>query len=222
MIKNMKVRKSLVMGYGITIVVSVIIIIISLVLMTVQKRQYTSILDEYVESNQLVSECRINYNIAARSLRDAVLSGDMDNVDSANSKISQLKEELTKLSGIYPLDDKTELNNFVKLVENWEAEAEEIGQVARTDQQRAASLIVSNCTPVLAQAASSGDALAQKLQTEQANIIDRQSMISTIAIISIIVAMVIATIVVIRIALLIIKSIVIPTEKVRAALVGFR
>ena len=141
MIKNMKVRKSLVMGYGITIVVSVIIIIISLVLMTVQKRQYTSILDEYVESNQLVSECRISYNIAARSLRDAVLSGDMDNVDSANSKISQLKEELTKLSGIYTLDDKTELNNFVKLVENWEAEAEEIGQVARTDQQRAASLI---------------------------------------------------------------------------------
>ena len=221
MIKNMKVRKSLVMGYGITIVVSVIIIIISLVLMTVQKRQYTNILEEYVESNQLVSECRISYNIAARNLRDAVLSGDMGSVDSANSKISQLKEELTKLSGIYPLDDKTELNNFVKLVENWEVEADEIGQVARTDQQRAADMIVNNCTPVLAQAASSGDALAQKLQAEQADIIDRQNMISTIAIISIIVAMVIATVVVIRIALLIIKSIVIPTEKVRAALVGF-
>ena len=221
MIKNMKVRKSLVMGYGITIVVSVIIIIISLVLMTVQKRQYTNILEEYVESNQLVSECRISYNIAARNLRDAVLSGDMGSVDSANSKISQLKEELTKLSSIYPLDDKTELNNFIKLVENWEVEADEIGQVARTDQQRAADMIVNNCTPVLAQAASSGDALAQKLQAEQADIIDRQNMISTIAIISIIVAMVIATAVVIRIALLIIKSIVIPTEKVRAALVGF-
>ena len=112
MIKNMKVRKSLVMGYGITIVVSVIIIITSLVLMTVQKRQYTNILDKYVESNQLVSECRISYNIAARNLRDAVLSGDMSNIDSANSKISQLKEELVKLSSTYPLDDKTELNNF--------------------------------------------------------------------------------------------------------------
>ena len=33
MIKNMKIRKSLVMGYGITIVVSAIIIIVSLVLM---------------------------------------------------------------------------------------------------------------------------------------------------------------------------------------------
>ena len=137
MIKNMKVRKSLVMGYGITIVVSVIIIIISLILMTVQKRQYTNILDEYVESNQLVSECRISYNIAARNLRDAVLSGDMSNIDSANSKISQLKEELVSLSSTYPLDDKTELNNFTKLVENWELEAEEIGRMARTDQQKA-------------------------------------------------------------------------------------
>ena len=221
MIKNMKVRKSLVMGYGITIVVSVIIIITSLVLMTVQKRQYTNILDKYVESNQLVSECRISYNIAARNLRDAVLSGDMSNIDSANSKISQLKEELVKLSSTYPLDDKTELNNFTKLVENWELEAEEIGQTARTDQQKAADLIVKECAPVLAQAASSGDALAQKLQAAQADIIDQQNLVSTIAIISIIVAMIIATIVVIRIALLIIKSIVVPTEKVRAALVGF-
>ncbi|MCI9643984.1 MAG: methyl-accepting chemotaxis protein [Oscillibacter sp.] len=221
MIKNMKVRKSLVMGYGITIAVSVIIIIISLVLMSVQKGQYTDILDKYVESNMKVSECRISYNIAARNLRDAVLSGDMSNIDNANSKISELKEELTQLSGIYPLDDKTELNNFIKLVENWEAEAENIGQTARTDQSQAATMIVNNCSPVLAQAASAGDSLAQKLQAAQADIISQQNMVSTIAIIAIIVAMVIATLVVIRIALLIIKSIVIPTEKVRAALVGF-
>ena len=53
MIKNMKIRKSLVMGYGITIIVSVIIIIAALILMTVQKRQYTNILEKYVESNEL-------------------------------------------------------------------------------------------------------------------------------------------------------------------------
>ena len=221
MIKNMKIRKSLVMGYGITIAVSAVIIITSLILMTVQKRQYTNILDEYVESNQLVSECRISYNIAARSLRDAVLSGDMSSVDNANNKIAELKEQLTKLNSVYPLDDKTELNSFIKLVEDWEAEADTIGKTARTDQGEAAEMIVTQCTPVLAQAASAGDALATKLQAEQTNIISRQDMISTIAIITIIVAMVIATLLVLRIALLIIKSIVVPVEKVRAALVGF-
>ena len=221
MIKNMKIRKSLVMGYGITIIVSVIIIIAALILMTVQKRQYTNILEKYVESNELASDCRIDYNIAARNLRDAVLSGNMSSVDTCNSKINELASQLATLNSIYPLEDKTELNNFVNMVEEWEEEAVTIGQTVRTNQQQAANMIVSTCTPALNQAASAGDALAARLQSEQANIISRQNIISTIAIISIIVAMLIATVAVLRIALTIIKSIVVPVEEVRKALVGF-
>ncbi len=221
MIKNMKVRQSLVMGYGITIGISALIIIISLFLMTMQKGQYANILERYVASNEAVFECRISYNIAARGLRDAVLSGDMSSIDTANSKISELKTELAELNSIYPLEDKTELNNFVALVEDWEAEAEKIGQTARTNQEQAANMIVTTCTPALTQAAAAGDTLAARLQSEQAKVIERQNTISMIAIIAIIVAMVIATLVVIRFALVIIKSIVIPVEKVRVALVGF-
>ncbi|MEY8260190.1 methyl-accepting chemotaxis protein [Oscillospiraceae bacterium 50-60] len=221
MIKNMKIRKSLVMGYGITIVVSVIIIIVSLILMRVQKGQYTDILDRYVRSIQLASECRIEYNRAARNLRDAVLSGDMSSIDSANSQISVLESTLAELNSLYPLDDKTELNNFVNLVKAWETEATTIGQTARTNQAKAATMIVETCTPALNQAASAGDALAAKLEAEEAAIIERQSTISNIAMIIIVAAMIIATIVVIRIALIIIKSIVIPAEQVRVALVGF-
>ena len=221
MIKNMKIRKSLVMGYGITIIVSVIIIIAALILMTVQKRQYTNILEKYVESNELASDCRIDYNIAARNLRDAVLSGNMSSVDTCNSKLNELTSQLATLNSIYPLEDKTELNNFVNMVEEWEEEAVTIGQTVRTNQQQAANMIVSTCTPALNQAASAGDALAARLQSEQANIISRQNIISTIAIISIIVAMLIATVAVLRIALTIIKSIVVPVEEVRKALVGF-
>ena len=79
MIKNMKIRKSLILGYGVTVVVSVIIIIASIILMTIQKGRYTSILDNYVGANDIVSDCRINYNIAGRSLRDAVLGGNVTN-----------------------------------------------------------------------------------------------------------------------------------------------
>ena len=221
MIKNMKVRKSLILGFGITIIVSAIIIIVALVLMAVQKGQYTDILDKYVTSNELVSECRIEYNRAARNLRDAVLSGNMSSVDTANDQINTLSNSLNELQSIYPLEDKTELNNFVSLVSNWEAEAASIGQTARTDQQKAADMIVNTCTPALNQAASAGDALAAKLQTEQDAIVKRQSTVSNIAMIVIVVVMVLATLIVIRLALVIIKSIVVPTEKVRAALVGF-
>ena len=221
MIKNMKIRKSLILGYGITIVVSVIIIVVSLILMSVQKSQYTNILDRYVESNDLVSGCRIEYNRAARNLRDAVLSGNMSSIDTANGQITTLEGHLNDLIGLYPLEDKTELNTFVNLVRSWETEAGTIGQTARTNQQKAATMIVEVCTPALNQAAAAGDTLAEKLQSEQAKIIERQSTISNIAMIAIVVAMVIATIVVIRIALIIIRSIVVPVEQVHAALVGF-
>ncbi len=221
MIKNMKIRKSLVMGYGITIGVSVIIIIASLILMTVQKNQYSSILDEYVMSNEMVSECRIDYNIAARILRDSILSGDLSELDTMNSKMTELSSKLTTLNSIYPLGDKTELNDFVNTVEVWQKEALQIAQTARTSQQQAARDIVTDCTPTLNQAANAGNALAQRLQSEQDKIIAQQNLMSNIAIIIIMVVLLIASLVVIRIALIIIKSIVIPVEEVRKALVGF-
>jgi len=221
MIKNMKIRKSLILGFGITIVVSAIIIIVSLVLMAVQKGQYTDILNNYVKSNEMVSECRINYNIAARSLRDAVLSGNMSSLDTTSSKMEELTAEIAALESMYPLEDKTELNNFTNLGEGWPKEGAAISQTARTNQQQAATMIVNDCTPALNQMADAGTVLANKLQTEQNAIIKRQSTISNIAMVCIVVAMVIATIVVLRLALIIIKSIVVPTEKVRAALVGF-
>ena len=221
MIKNMKIRKSLVMGYGITIVVSAIIIIVSLVLMSVQKGQYTDILDRYVKSTQLASECRIEYNRAARNLRDSVLSGDMSSIDTANSQISVLTDTLNQLDSIYPLEDRTELNTFLNLVKGWETEAINIGQTVRTNQEKAAQMIVNDCTPALNQAATAGDALAARLQVEEEAIIKRQSTISNIAMLAIVAAMIIDTIVVIRIALIIIKRIVVPAEQVRVALVGF-
>ena len=45
MIKNMQVRKSLVMGYGVTILIAAVIIISSLFMMNNQKNAYMNILN---------------------------------------------------------------------------------------------------------------------------------------------------------------------------------
>ena len=114
--KNMSIRKSLIVGFGTTIVVSLIIIIASLIMSNMQKNAYMDIIEHYVEVNQLVSECRIDYNIAARGLRDAVLSGDMSNLDTATSKMDDLEKALERLEADYPMDDRTALNTFVNTV----------------------------------------------------------------------------------------------------------
>ena len=93
MFKNMKIRKSLIIGFGTTILVSVVIIIASLILMNTQKSAYTDILNSYVGANELVSECRVNYNIAARNLRDGVLSGNTSSLDTTQSKISDQADQ---------------------------------------------------------------------------------------------------------------------------------
>ncbi len=225
MIKNMKIKKSLILGFGVTILVSVAIIIASLVLMNVQKGQYNDIINRYMGANELVSECRINYNIAARSLRDAVLGGDLTNLDTATEKADLLESQLAELDSTYPLPDKTELNTFEDTVKNWRTEAAKIAQTVRLgtteSRQEAAVMIATTCSPMLKKAAEAGDALAVKLQTEQQKKIENQDLVSTIALFVILAVMVIATVVVLRIALIIIKSITVPAQQVHSALEGF-
>ena len=117
--KNMSIKKSLIVGFGTTILVSLVIIIAALVMMSTQKAAYQDIIDHYVEANQCASECRIDYNIAARGLRDAVLSGEMSNLDTATAKMSALETAITELNDSFPMDDKSQLNTFVNTMKEW-------------------------------------------------------------------------------------------------------
>ncbi len=221
MIKNMKIQKSLILGFGVTIVVSVAIIIASLILMNVQKSQYNDILARYVGANNMVAESRIDYNIAARNLRDAVLSGDTSSLDTTTTKMTELEQDLQQLTSMYPLEDKSALDKFTSLANSWMQEAKTIASVTRTDREQAVALIVSDCTPVLNQMADAGTQLAQEISKAQTDIIKQQDLVSNIALGVIVAVMVVATIIVLRIALTIIKSIVVPAEQVHNALVGF-
>ena len=85
--KNMTIKKSLIVGFGTTILISAIIIIVSLVLMNSQKNAYMDIIGRYVASTELIADCRIDYNIAARNLRDVILSGNTAALSTVNTKL---------------------------------------------------------------------------------------------------------------------------------------
>ena len=162
--KNMSIRKSLIVGFGTTISVSVIIIITALVMMNLQKNAYQDILDHYVKTNQLVSDCRINYNIAARNLRDVALSGNQDGLAAVTSKLKELDSEIAEMKETYPaeLSDRSLLNAFVNTLDAWSGEAEKIAEVVKTDRNRAAEMIVNECTPALDAAATAGSGSSGK------------------------------------------------------------
>ena len=64
--KNMSIKKSLIVGFGTTILISALIIIAALIMMSSQKGAYTDIIDSYVESTERIADCRITYNIPLR------------------------------------------------------------------------------------------------------------------------------------------------------------
>ena len=67
MLKNMKVKKSLILGYGITIVISVALIIASLMMMNNQRGQYEMLMNEDVETNMAILNARVNAITAGRT-----------------------------------------------------------------------------------------------------------------------------------------------------------
>ena len=214
--KNMSIKKSLIVGFGTTILVSVAIIITSLIMMNSQKKAYSDILEHYVETNTLVADCRIDYNIAARGLRDVALSGNVDGLTTVNSKLTELESVMAQMQDTYPKDlsSRSQLDAFVNTLNTWKEEAKTIAEVVKTDRNRAATMIVDECTPAL-------NAAAEFLKGEQDKIIAQQNLTSNIGLGVIIGVMVIATFVVLMMATKIIRSITEPSTQVRGALVGF-
>ncbi len=221
--KNMSIRKSLIIGFGTTVLVSVGIIIAALIMMNSQKGAYQDIIDHYVKTNQLVSDCRIDYNIAARSLRDVALSGKMEGLTTVSSKLNELETVVKDMQDAYPkeLSDRSRLDDFVNTLNSWKEEAGKIAETVKTDRTKAAEMIISECTPALDTAADAGTKLAEDLKAKQDDIIVKQNRTSTIGLVIIVAVMIVATLAVLVMATKIIRSIVEPSSQVRNALMGF-
>lgn len=226
MLKNMKIKKSLILGFGITIVVSLLIIISTLVLLFKQGNAYTSVIDTEMRANELITSIRLDATVAARCVRDMALNPDDRNGNAElesyiNSTLTSLDAKIQELREIYPLDDR-DLDTLIQDLTVW---AEEVPNIidaingGRGDE--AISMILNTCSPRLNELTTFAGTLDDSLSAAQQEAIDRQEQSSRITMIVILVVMVIATVAVLAIATKLIRSIVEPTAQVHKALMGF-
>ena len=226
MLKNMKIKKSLILGFGITIVVSLLIIISTLVLLFKQGNAYTSVINTEMRANELITSIRLDATAAARCVRDMALNPDDRNGNAElesyiNSTLTSLDAKIQELREIYPLDDR-DLDTLIQDLTVW---AEEVPNIidaingGRGDE--AISMILNTCSPRLNELTTFAGTLDDSLSAAQQEAIDRQEQSSRITMIVILVVMVIATVAVLAIATKLIRSIVEPTAQVHKALMGF-
>lgn len=225
MFKNMKVKASLALGFGITIIISVSIIVVMMLIINYQNDTYASIIDRQVRSNELILECRISTNNAARNVRDMAL--DPSNADndalkaSIDEALAELEATIAELVEAYPLSD-SRVNDYTNAIRAWYSEVPDILNAVQSGNQReAVRLIKNNCTPKLNDMIGTAKEISANLLEEQNSIIAKQEQQSNLAKTIMITTTVIATCFVIFMAIQIILSITRPVKQVSVALKGF-
>ena len=91
MLKNMKIKMSLILGFSVTILVSIAIVVTSLIVMNVQTSSYERIINTNMRASALVRTCRLNVNMAARSLRDVALSPESASAKTAIDAVNDCR-----------------------------------------------------------------------------------------------------------------------------------
>lgn len=226
MLKNMKIKKSLILGFGITIVVSLLIIISTLGLLFNQKNAYTSVIETEMRADELITSIRLDATVAARCVRDMALnpddrSGNAELESYINSTLNGLDAKIKELREIYPLDDR-DLDTLIQDLEVWAEQVPDIMDAIDGGRgEEAVRMILNSCSPHLNELTTYAGTLDDSLSEAQQTAIDQQERSSKISMLVIIVVMVIATAVVLMMATKLIRSIVEPTAQVHKALMGF-
>lgn len=226
MLKNMRIKKSLILGFGITIVVSLLIIISTLGLLFNQKNAYTSVIETEMRANDLITSIRLDVTVAARCVRDMALNPDDRSANAElesyiNSVLTGLDAKIQELREIYPLDDR-DLDTLIQDLEVWAEQVPDIMNAVDSGRgEEAVRMILNSCSPHLNELTTYAGTLDDSLSEAQQTAIDQQERSSKISMLVIIVVMVIATAVVLMMATKLIRSIVEPTAQVHKALMGF-
>ncbi|MCI8847874.1 MAG: methyl-accepting chemotaxis protein [Oscillibacter sp.] len=225
MLKNMKLRNALIMGFGTNIVISVVIIFACLLMLNTQSNNYQKIIDEDVRAAQLITECRMNANIAARVVRNMALSpGDSGNASlesRANEALADLDAGMAELQTVYPLNDDR-LRQYDSAMENWKSVLPEIIQAVNQNRgERAVDLIRNDCTPRLNNMASIAQEISSALVENRDHTIEVQRRNVLVTILIVVIVMIAASVWVILLNLRIVRSIARPVAQVREALMGF-
>lgn len=222
MLKNMKVKTSLLVGFGISILLSAVLIVLTLFMMNAQSSAYQDILDRNVKANSLITQCRLNANIAARNVRDMALAGNTQQESRMNEVLAEMDVCIRDLKATYPLADTSKLNEYINAVQEWgQGLPEIVSAVEGGRTAEAIRLIQNECTPRLNTMANLAKEIDSQLSIAEDAAVQEQVKSVIITIILSVAVLVVTVIILMVLSIKIVHSIVAPTMQVRNALVGF-
>ena len=220
--KNKKVATKMLVTFGVTLVLSLAMIGVSLRTILSIRSDYNDILSNQVEITQAVLESEMEVNSIARQLRDMALFGyDTSTINSIETSITNIDAATKTISSLYTGADGLD-QQYITEIEDWEAAFSDItAALQANDAAQVAQLIQTECTPKLNQAVSTGHTLIDQLTAQTNTLVEDVEASSTrdMVILGVLVAVIIIG--GIALNLYMIRSIVSPLREAEEAVVAF-
>lgn len=151
MLKKMKIRTKLLVSFGIVLILTVIIVVMSMM----ELRNANANLEDFVEGSLMADDAvannRIYTNIAARDLRDMVIVGEASSkkVENVETNIEKIKANFETLKELNVLDAQ-DVSEYEQAMEAWFViEDKVIAEIQAGDLEVAENTILNECTPAL-------------------------------------------------------------------------
>ncbi len=221
LIRNLKVGKALLLSFGVTIFVSLLLIVLCISGLFSLNRSYNGIFEHQVHSAELVQEIRANANTAAQNLLSIVLSPNEAHTTleaRTNAALKEIPVLFDELHKIYPLEESL-LTDYEKKTNDWTATVAPVLDAINSGNVREANTLVQeSCMPLLNLMTTSANNIESRLVAEQDVAIANQSRSATITTVALVVLTALATAFVVCIATALVTSITEPTRQVCNAL----
>ena len=223
--KQMKLKKSLLIGFAIAMVPLVVILIFCLFNQRSMQNQFNSLIATEVQCNTLMRESRYYANSMARDLREMGLFTDnTQHIKELDEKIAsnqtKLHEKLDELLNLYPYSDSL-ARDYADSITTWEQEIPDITAAFHAGNTAlGADLVLNQCVPAMDNMRIQSEELTESLTAHRDEAIQKQQRSAAIAMIIAIVVVVIAVILACTAGISLIRAIVPPLEETRRAMVA--
>lgn len=221
--RNMKVGARILLSSAITLVLSVLMVIISITEIYNVQATYQGLLSTQIAAVHAVQKSQAEINSIARLLRDMALFGyNTDTNAEINTSIDEINQSLQTLNTLGLKSENPEVSAYVNSVQAWLTASDTINtNLKNGDTAEARNLLQEQCTPLLNQAISDGDTLANLM--ERYNDSTVASIQSEVARILIIMFVLVAVTIAVNIffSLRLINAVVKPLHEAEEAVVAF-
>jgi methyl-accepting chemotaxis protein len=151
--KDMGINKKLTTGFGLLMGLMVFVAILSVVGITILNSSISNLVNGADAANEAIKDCRIDVNVAARSVREMALNTDESKNAEYKAKVEEMltdtDTQLKVIKSSGTVSDEM-YQSYVESLTAWANDAYSIVEkIEAGDREEATEMIFNNCLPAL-------------------------------------------------------------------------